>query len=176
MKWLNIINDSDTFSEIIYELYSSQKEFNKYSAFIPQMQALLKNKAKVFNDAKDKINKYAKKIKKQSSDIYSFNLNDAGHIIFTPIDEKMSEMVKDMNDSWIYIDKLSAFLNTSYVFTNEDLKLMPELKDMSWPKERFVYSIPFSQNTSWEKLNVSEQLRHAFVVALAMTQISEDIV
>jgi len=176
MKWLNIITDSETFYEITYELYASEKDFNKYSPYVSEIRTLYENKKALFDEAMDKMQKYIKKSKKQIQEVYSGTVQEDGTITFSAIDPKVASHIDTINASWIYIDRLKAFLDTPYVFTEKDIELMAELKDMEWPSARFVYSLPFPVSTSWKKLGVSEEFKHAFVVALAMAQMSESIV
>ena len=175
MKWLNVLTDTEKFSEIVYELYDSEKDRDKYSVYSSNISELHKEKSALFDENLDKLQKYIKKTKKNQEEVYSTEINEDDVMVFTAVDPKASEYVEGLNSAWIYMNRLGSFLEAPYVFTEADVERMPELKDMKWPKERMVYSISFPGVTSWEKLGVTEQIKHIFVAAMASGQLMEQI-
>ena len=85
MKWLNILTDSEEFSEIAYELYSTQEDKDRYSQYVTQISVLCKEKTTLFNSNLDKLLKYVKKSKKRAEEVYSAAPNEDDIIVFTAL-------------------------------------------------------------------------------------------
>lgn len=180
MKWLNVItqteNDDELFSEILYELFDSQEELETYSQSTKQIQNLFAEKKSAFDDSMAKLEKYVKKSKKPVEQVYSVIPNETNDgFIFSAVDPKVSDTIEIVNNSLKYVNTLDKYLHSSYSFTHSDVENLPELLDIPTPIQRFVYSIPFNSETSWNKLSVPAELRRSFVIAMALNRMSEQI-
>lgn len=176
MKWLNIITDSEEFTEVIYELFNSEEDFEKYSKTTDLIKNIYNEKSELFQAAINKINKYCKRSKKKVEEVYAAESSEDYYISFTAIDPKVKSEVESLNLNWVYTSRLNYYLTGYYEFTEKDIELMPEIKDIEFPKDRFVNAVNFQVKTSWDKLHIPESLRHTFIAAMIMNTIQEEIV
>lgn len=175
MKWLNLITKDEVFTQLVYELFDSEEDLNTYKESTVLLKAITDEKMKIFNETYNKIEKYANKIKRNIFDIIRFTETEFLFPYFEALDKKISKEVDILNETEKY-SILYRYINTSYEFSDKEKELIPELKEIPTINYRFVNSIQFGTETSWEKLKVPEELRHAFVVAMVMRTISEDII
>lgn len=179
MKWLGIltqITDNDTaFDEIVYELFSSEEDMERSLSAAKKISQLLTINTTLLDLSFNELNNYMKSSKKHSNEVYRI-ISDENGITFEAVDTKVTEIIDKINHSRFYVSKLHDWMNSSYVFSESDIVAIPELKDFEFTSKRFVYSIPFAESTTWNKLGISKKKRRAYVVDLANSKIDEEIV
>ena len=180
MKWMNVLTDvadeDHEFNEIIYELFSSKADYDRYVVSTDKIKELHEQESKIFEDGMKALSKYAKRTKRPIEEIVSYIPDEKGTMHVNAIDPKMKDNADTISIAWAKLRILDNLLDSTYTLTDEDLEILPELKDFPMPQDRLVYSVPFNAKTTWKKLGVPEELRHNFVAALAMARISEEIV
>lgn len=180
MKWMNVLTDvSDEdreFNEIIYELFSSKADHDRYVVSTDKIKELHGQESKIFEDGMKALSRYAKKVKKPMEEIVSYVPDEKGAMHVNAIDPKMKANADTVSTAWAKLRILDNLLDSTYTLADEDFEILPELKDFPMPQDRLVYSVPFSAKTTWKKLGVPAELRHSFVAALAMSRMSEEIV